>query len=304
VQPAILEELVGCVATALNAIARNFRGEFPEWRATLSEHVDYHKVADLVDRTGRKIESVKKFIDPPLVSYAKGEEEKTNSTASVTTADGKKDSGEARSGSSNFAAVFAWVLVGTSAMFLLFLANTVLLDLLREVRFRTFARYRTLREGLLPFIGGKVLFAIVFLLFCSAVLLYGGGLVFHIHWQRPLPLAALCFAYAACAAGVMVLVVALTRDERRAATLNSIVGLLFGMLGGCMVAPSSLPRFVESHITPVLPTYWFVNTVRQLQFDPTAPDWVLVVVRLLVVGAVLLALAVAWFQRRFKNAQA
>ena len=33
IHPAVLEELLGVVVTALNAISRNFQSEFPEWQA-------------------------------------------------------------------------------------------------------------------------------------------------------------------------------------------------------------------------------------------------------------------------------
>ena len=101
-------------------------------------------------------------------------------------------------------------------MFLLFLASNGMADLHRELRLRTFERYHTLHQQLLPFVAGKVMFAVVMLLLCSAVMLGGGGLIFRISWQQPAALALLAFGYACFAAGLMAVLVALVPDERRA----------------------------------------------------------------------------------------
>ena len=46
IHPAVLEELLGAVVTALNAISRNFNSEFPEWQAVFEGKADYHKASD------------------------------------------------------------------------------------------------------------------------------------------------------------------------------------------------------------------------------------------------------------------
>src|ERR1035437_10026239 len=75
IHPAVLEELLGAVVTALNAISRNFNSEFPEWQAVFEGKEDYHKVSFLIERAGDKLKSAKKFLNPPLVGYEKEEPE-------------------------------------------------------------------------------------------------------------------------------------------------------------------------------------------------------------------------------------
>jgi uncharacterized membrane protein YkvI len=192
------------------------------------------------------------------------------------------------------------VLVGMSAMFLLFLANNAMTDLYREMRFRTFERYQTLREQLFPFIVSKVVFAVVFLLICAAVMLGGGGLIFRVQWQQPLALASLVFGYATCCAGIMALLAALMPDERRAATLNSVLGMVMAFAGGCMFPSRHLPGFIRNHITPLMPSHWFVDTAHRVQ-DGEAAAWGFVTLKLLVTSAALIAIAVVMFQQRFKR---
>jgi ABC-type multidrug transport system permease subunit len=185
-------------------------------------------------------------------------------------------------------------------MFLLFLANTAMTDLYREMRFRTFERYQTMQAQLLPFVVSKVLFAVVFLLLCGAIMLGGGGLIFRVSWEQPLALTTLVIAYSCCAAGLMALLVAIVPNERRAATLNSVVAMLLGFAGGCMFPARQLPPLIRDHVTPLLPSYWFVSGTRALQDgDPVA--WGLVSLKLVVVSAICIVLAVAIFQSRFKK---
>ena len=66
-------------------------------------------------------------------------------------------------------------------MFLLFLASNAANDIYKELRQRTFERYQTMRDSLVPFLTSKAVFTVVLLLLCSAILLGGGGLIFRIH---------------------------------------------------------------------------------------------------------------------------
>ena len=71
IHPAVLEELLGATVTALNAVARNFQSEFPDWREVFEGKRDYRQVAALVERAGDKLEAAGKYLNPPLVIYTK-----------------------------------------------------------------------------------------------------------------------------------------------------------------------------------------------------------------------------------------
>jgi ABC-type multidrug transport system permease subunit len=299
IHPAVLEELLGAVVTALNAISRNFNSEFPEWQAVFEGQEDYHQVSVLIERAGDKLKIARRFINPPLVSYEKTGADTTGvaSKSSQAAAKSAKRSG-VRSGSTD--SVFAYMLIGLSAMFLLFLGQNAMTDLHRELRQRTFERYQTLRDSLLPFIAGKAVFAVVMLLLCSAVMLVGGGLIFRIHWQQPLALMALTLGYACFTAAFFAVLVALVPDERQAGVLNNIAGMALGLIGGCAFPPQQLPAFLRDHITPLMPSYWYADTMRSLQYGSPGIAWGLVAVKLAGLSVVLVALAAILFRRRFK----
>lgn len=297
IHPAVLEEGLGAVVTALNAIARNFQSEFPDWQAVIEGKGDYKEVAHLIERAGDKLRAAKEYVNPPLVTYTKetplNKPEGTNSPSAGT------KSGKSKSGP-DFN-LFAYLLAGMCGMFLLFIAANGLADLHREARQRTFERYHTLRHAITPFVASKVVFAVVLLLLSSAVMFGGGGLVFRIHWQQPIALVTLLLGYAAFAAGFMAVITAIVPDERAVGALSNITGMALGIVGGCAFPPQQLPAFLREHITPLLPTFWFTDTVRNLEFGSPNVPWVIVTLKLVALSLLLIGLAAFLFRRQFKK---
>ena len=301
VHPAVMEELLGALVTGLNAISRNLQSEFPDWQEVIEGKRDYKEISSLIERAGDKFKAAKEFINPPLVMYEKDPPAEstskntglTNSAASTSKPAGKK--------SNPMAGTFAFLLVGMAGMFLLFLASNAMTDLHRELRQRTLARFHTLHHQLAPFVASKILFTVVVLLIASVILLVGGGLLFGVDWQHPLSLVLLVFGYAFFAAGLMALLVALMPDERKAGALNTIVSMALAMAGGCLFPPQALPAFLREHITPLLPTFWFVDTARSLQYSGGEVVWVLPLIKLFIMSAVLVAVAAILFRRQFRT---
>ncbi|HZQ48469.1 MAG TPA: ABC transporter permease [Verrucomicrobiae bacterium] len=312
IHPAVLEELLGAVVTALNAVSRNFNSEFPEWQAVFDGQEDYHKLSFLIERVGDKLKTARQFINPPLVTYEKKDrgEDPKNEPAITTKPAGESAGHDAGKGAvkksksskdDDSTSVFAFLLIGLSAMFLLFLGNNAMTDLHRELRNRTFERYQTMHQQLWPFLAGKVIFTIVILLLCSAVMLGGGGLIFRIHWQQPIALISLIVGYACFAATLFALLVALVPDERRAGVLNNIAGMALGLVGGCAFPARQLPAFLREHVTTLMPSNWFVETARSLQFDGGNVAWGFVLLKLAVISVILAGLAITMLRRKFRT---
>jgi len=303
VHPAVMEELLGALVTALNAISRNLQSEFPDWQQVIEGKRDYKEVSRLIERAGDKLKNAEKFINPPLVMYEKDAPADTT-TRSATSTNSVSGTTKATEKKSNpMAGTFAFLLVGMAGMFLLFLASNAMTDLHRELRQRTLARFHTLHHQLAPFIASKILFTVVVLLLSSVILLVGGGVLFGVTWQHPLSLALLALGYAFFAAGLMALLVALIPDERKAGALNTIVAMGLGMAGGCLFPPQALPAFLREHITPLLPSYWFVDTARSLQYSGGEVAWMLPLIKLFIVSAVLMAVSAVLFRRQFRTGE-
>lgn len=284
--PAVLEELLGVVVTGLNGLARNLHSEFPAWREALEAGADYRRVADLIVRTGEKLDTLRRYLDPPLIGY----------TREV------KSGEDARAGAGGAAPtlnLFGYLLVGLGAMFLLFQANTAMGDLYREFARKTFERYHTLHHRLWPFLAAKGVFVGAMVLLSAAILFGGGGLAFGVAWRHPLALALLVLGYAVFAAGFTALFAALVPEARAADALSNLVAMALGLAGGCAFPPQALPAWLREHLTPLLPTAWLAQSLRELEFGSASADWPLVLLRLVASGLVLLGLAAWQFRRRF-----
>jgi ABC-type multidrug transport system permease subunit len=301
INPAVLEELLGSVATGLNAIAQNFHSDFPEWQRVLQGEGDYQQVPLLISHIGEKFKTAKNYIFPPLITYEKeGPADSTGNLGNRGNPSSKSaDRHQATTKPSGQSEIFAYLLLGLSAMFLLFLGQNAMTDLHRELRQRTFERYRTMQQELWPFIVSKVLFTVVILLLCSGIMLIGGGLVFGIQWRYPLPMTALVFAYSCVIAAIFAVLVALVPDERRAGVLNNLAGMALGILGGCAFPPRQFPAFLRDHVTPLMPSFWFADTARNLQFNAGPIPWHLALLKLFGCAILLIALAACLFRRRF-----
>lgn len=284
IHPAVLEELLGTLVTGLNALARNLASEFPAWRAVLEDVTDYRRVADLIVRTGTKLDTWRRYLDPPLIGYT-------------------REVRPGAAGSGPELNLFGYLLAGLSAMFLLFQANTGMGDLYREQTGRTFARYHTLHVRLTPFLAAKGMFVAVMVLVSAAILLVGGGWLFSVRWQHPGVIVLWGLGYAVFAAGFAALLAALVPEPRMADALGNLIAMALGLAGGCAFAPEALPVFLREHITPWLPTAWLAQGLRELQFGNTPVDWPLTLVRLVALGVALLGLAAGLFRRRFARGQ-
>jgi ABC-type multidrug transport system permease subunit len=186
-------------------------------------------------------------------------------------------------------------------MFLLFIAGSSMADVQREVSLRTFARFQTLRNSPAPFLAAKIIFTALLVLVCAGIILGGGGLIFQVRWQHPLALVALTTGYAAFMASWFALLAAILPDERRAAIMSSLTGMALGLAGGCTFPPEDLPVFLREHVTPLMPSFWFADTARSLQYGAGTAAWGGVLLQFAVVSVILAGAAALLFRRRFKK---
>ncbi len=286
IHPRVVEETLGLLATAMNAV-RDVAGEqLGDIRALVRNEDDdtLTKMAlagSILMDARRRLEPVKAYLVPPLVAYT---EETRDPAAPASPSQGRE--------------IFPFLMAGMAAMFLLYLIDSAMRDLYREARARTLDRFQTLHESLLVFLGGKVCFAMAMGLIGAVILLGGSALVFRFSWNEPMPLILLVVVYSFCGAGILGLFAALAGTERRADALNNLAIMAMAMLGGCMFPPQVLPAFMREWIVPIMPTGWFAAAIRGLQ-DGSAPDgWILASAKLLTLGVVTLLVASALFRRR------
>ena len=287
VHPAVVEELLATLVTGLNALSRNLQADFPEWRALFEseDDVDLRKIGRLLESAGDRLDAARDYL-PPLISYGK------------ETLPGQKPSSL---GGGAVGGIFAYLQVGLAAMFLLFLADNAMRDFYRELNFRTLARFRTLHEGLLAFVAGKVIYALAIVVLGAVILLGGAALIFQFQWQHPGALGVLVLVYALFGAGLMGFIAALAGHERHADRMNNLMVMILALAGGCMFPPEQLPGFVRDHVMPLMPTAWFVTAARGLQFGGSEAVWMGAALKLAMLGVILIGAAALLFRRRLEK---
>ncbi|MBE2214421.1 MAG: ABC transporter permease [Opitutaceae bacterium] len=197
--------------------------------------------------------------------------------------------------------VFAFLLSGMAAMFLLYLIDHGMRDVYREMRLHTLERFKTIHEGLAVFLAGKIAFAVVLGSLAALILLGGGALIFQFTWREPLRLAALVVAYSFCGAGLLGMLAALAGTERRADALANIMIATLAIAGGCMFPIHMFPVWVRQWITPFMPTGWFAEAARALQDSGDTGPWLHSMAKCLAFGLVAVFIASALLRRRIEK---
>src|ERR1051326_3559208 len=280
IYPAILEELLQVAVAGLNALARNLHSDLPEWKAIIEKEgrPALTRMAGLLVRLGDRFGKAEHYLFPPLVSYE------------ATTQKKAKTEGQGLN-------IFAFLLPGRAAMFLLFLADHAIRDLYHELRTRTLERFRTVHDRLLPFVISKVLLALAIVGLGSIVMFGGSVLIFGIHWKRPLEMAVVILAFGLFASGFMAAIAALARNERRANALNGVIVMCLSFVGGSFFPARQLPPFFRDHLSPLMPNYWFIESLRSLQWGGGEILWLGPALKLFFFGLALV-IGAAWvFQR-------
>jgi len=290
IYPTLAQEGAEVIVTALNALVRNFQKDLQELNGIFSEDRDFDffrdilAVSTLIERARNRLDAAEVYLNPPLISYERESEDSEEGKADTeTVSEGvKKKSG-------NGFNTFAYILIGMTAMFTMMIGDNCMRDLYREYRFRTFDRYRTLNEGLMPFIAVKTFYAVIVLLIAATILLGGGSLVFHFQWQHLLPMIVFVVCYSLFASGMMGLIAAIAGKERRADMFNTMIVIMLSAMGGAMWPVESLPPFIQHSIAPLSPIYWFTDTMRKLQMSPDSAQWVRFSVQFVVLGVACIA---------------
>jgi ABC-2 type transport system permease protein len=203
------------------------------------------------------------------VSYAKAELERKEE---------KKSSG---------LSVFAYILPGMASAFLLFLADHSMRDIHREKRLHTLARLQTVTNGVGTFVASKVIVSAL-TVFLGSVILFGVSTVtFGIDWGSPALVALSCAGYALFAAGFLAMIVALVHSERRSESVNTMLLFAIAFLGGSYFPAEQLPAFMREQICPLMPNYWFIESLRAIAGGQSFADSLRIVLQLGAAGVVL-----------------
>jgi ABC-type Na+ efflux pump permease subunit len=278
--PDVVEEFMKTLAVMLSGAVQAFAEEVKGLRAMLDLKLDsfpWERLAPEFGKAQKKVVAAAKYLDPLLIRFKTEETRAAGARPPVSAA-----------------SIFAVILPGMAIMFLLFIVQTIMRDLLSEREDGKLRRMMTTPLRPLELIGARIAGGWIMGLLVLAVMVAVGTLVFRVAWG-PFGYFLLLAAVAAFwTAAFFALFHALVRSRNQAGALGAPIILAFSLFGGSMMNPEVMPKAFKA-VGVVTPNRWFIDgaaLVREGRFP------LLSLAVLFASGLVLLALAVPALRRR------
>jgi ABC-type multidrug transport system permease subunit len=278
--PDVVEEFMNTLAVMLSGVVQAFADEVKGVRIMLDLKVDafpWETLGPQFGKAQRKVVAASKYLDPLLIRLKAEETKAAGARTSFTQAD-----------------LFSIILPGMAIMFLLFIVQTLMRDIISEREDGKLRRMMTTPLRPIELIGARIFGGWVMGIAILLVMVAAGTLVFRVHWG-PFGYFLILGAVASFwTAAFFALLHALVRNRNQAGSLSAPIILAFSLFGGSMMNQEAMPKaFLKVGL--LTPNRWFIDgaaLVRDGRF-PSAS-----VLVLFASGLVLLALAVPALRRR------
>jgi linearmycin/streptolysin S transport system permease protein len=278
--PDVVEEFMNTLAVMLSGVVQAFTEEVKGIRAMLDMKLDafpWERLGPEFGRAQKKVVAAAKYLDPLLLRLKTEETKAAGARPQVTASH-----------------LFSIILPGMAVMFLLFIVQTIMRDLLSDREDGKLRRMMATPLRPLELIAARIAGGFLMGLFVLAVMVAVGTLVFRVAWG-PFGYFALLAAVAAFwTAAFFALFHALVRNRNQAGALGAPIILVFSLFGGSMMNPEVMPKAFKA-VGVLTPNRWFIDgaaLVREGRFP------LLSLAVLLGTGLILLALAVPALRRR------
>jgi ABC-2 type transport system permease protein len=278
--PDVVEEFMKTMAVMLSGAVQAFSEEARGIRAMLDsplESVSWAALAPELDQAQKKIIAAKTYLSPLLLRLG---EKKTKAQGEKTQISRSE--------------LFALILPGMAVMFLLFIVQNLMRNLLTEREDGKQRRMLSSPLRPLELIGARLLGGWLMGLIVLLIMVAVGSLIFHVAWGPFGYLLMLCIAAAFWCAALFALLHALFRNRNQAGAFSAPIILVFSLFGGSMMSLNAMPAAFRA-IGLLTPNRWFIDGAALVR-DGRCPTTALLV--LTVSGIVLLALAVPALRRR------
>jgi ABC-2 type transport system permease protein len=278
--PDVVEELVNTVAVMLSGVVQAFAAEAKGIRIMLDAPVDAIPWAALGPQLGqaqKKMVAAEKYLNPLLLGIKAEETKAAGAKTRFTRTD-----------------LFSIMLPGMAIMFLLFIVQTLMRDIISEREDGKLRRMMTTPLRPLELVGARLAGGWVMGMAVLLVMVALGTLIFRAYWGNFGVFLLLGAAASFWTAAFFGLFSALVKNRNQAGALGAPVILAFSLFGGSMMNPEAMPKAFRA-VGLVTPNRWFIDgaaLVRDGRF-PLLPIAVLVAS-----GLVLAALAVPALRRK------
>ncbi|MCX6567340.1 MAG: ABC transporter permease [Candidatus Aminicenantes bacterium] len=278
--PDVVEEFMNTMAVMLSGAVQAFEPEARGIRLMLDGPVDafpWEVLGPEFGKAQKKVVAAEKYLNPLLLRLKEEKTKAAGAKAVLSQTD-----------------IFSIILPGMAIMFLLFIVQTIMRDMISEREDGKLRRMLTTPLRSSELIGARILggwlMGIVILLAMVAF----GTVVFRVHWGPFGYFLLLGAAGAFWTAAFFALMNALVKNRNQAGALSAPIILAFSLFGGSMMNPEAMPKAFRM-VGIVTPNRWFIDGAALVR-DGRFPTVSLLV--LAISGLVLLALAVPALRRR------
>jgi ABC-2 type transport system permease protein len=278
--PDVAEEFVNTLAVMLSGVVQAFAEEAKGIRAMLegpTNAIPWDKFGPELGRAQKKILAAETYLNPLLLRLKEEETKAAGAKTRFTQAD-----------------LFAVILPGMAIMFLLFIVQTLMRDILSEREDGKLRRMMTTPLRPMELVGARLLGGWVMGMAVLLVMVAAGTLIFGVAWGPFGYFLVLGAAASFWTAAFFALFHALVRNRNQAGAIGAPVILVFSLFGGSMMNPEAMPKAFRA-VGIVTPNRWFIDGAALIR-DGRFPLAALIV--LAASGLVLAALAVPALYRR------
>jgi ABC-type multidrug transport system permease subunit len=283
--PKVVDEGVVLGAVALSAASRVFRTELEQVGSFVQSDSAPSDLAVAAVSTGfnRNFKSAGRFLMPPVVALE---------TLTL--------SNEATDEAAPEFNILAYFLPGFSVMGILFLAQSATRDILRDREQGLVRHLLTAPVSTADYVRGKGL-SVLLVTTAGFAVLVAIGLAAGVRWGSAAAVAAMVFASAVMASGILMLITSFVGSERQGDTLATIVIMVSSMLGGAFVPISQMPKFMLP-ISASTPVYWSVDGFSKLTIGGGGlADIAINLVVLFGVGGLCMVIGSSLLQRKLER---
>jgi ABC-2 type transport system permease protein len=191
----------------------------------------------------------------------------------------------------------AYMAPAMALMFLMYTVSNGGRTLLVERNQGTLPRLLVSPTTSVQVLGGKIFGTYLTGVVQMLILIVGSTLLFRLQWGDPLAVLALVLAAVFGACGWGMLITALAKRPGQIAAIGSALMLTFGILGGSFVSLEVMPTWVQ-YISKITPNSWGLDGFSVLALGGGLGLIVKPILGLLVMGVVLFAVSLVFFNRR------
>ena len=278
--PDVVEEFVNTLAVMLSGAVQAFAAEARGIRAMLDGPVDsfpWEALGPELGKAQKKMVAAEKYLNPLLLRL---KEEKTK-VAGARTQFTKTD-------------LFSIMLPGMAVMFLLFIVQTLMRDIISEREDGKLRRMMTTPLRPMELVGARLLGGWVMGMAMLLVMVALGTLIFRAYWGPFGWFLLLGAAASFWTAAFFGFFSAMVKNRNQAGALGAPIILAFSLFGGSMMNPEAMPKAFKV-VGVFTPNHWFIDGAALIR-DGRFPFTALVV--LVASGFVLAALAVPALRRK------